>query len=81
MPDDLGECVLDLLFCYVRGAGERKAAQEEDGAERVFTWGRFVIPDEKPVQVIETPRVLERHGVEACVVWRPVWKGVPRPYG
>lgn len=80
MPDDLGESVLDLLFCYVRGAGEREAAQEEDRAERVFTWSRFIVPDEEPIQVIETPRVLERHRVEPGIVWRPVWEGLARAY-
>lgn len=80
MPDDLGECVLDLLFCYVRGAGEREAAQEEDRAKLVSTWSGFVIPDQKPVQMVKRARVLERHGIEPSIVRRPIWKSLARPY-
>lgn len=79
MPDDLGESVLDLLFCYVRGTAKRETAQEENRAERVFTWSGLVIPNQEPIQVIES-RVLERHGIEPCIVWRPIWERLARAY-
>lgn len=80
MPDDLGESVLDLLFSNVRGAVQREASQEEHRAERVSTWSWFFIPNQEPVQMIES-RVLERHCVESSIVWRPVGESMLRPYG
>lgn len=79
MPDDLGESLFYSLLGDVLSARPGQAAQEEHRAERVRSRCWLVVPNQEPVQVIES-RVLERHGVEPCVVWRPIREGMARAY-
>ena len=53
MPDDLGECLFYALLGDVIGSRPGQTAQEENRAEGVSTWSRFVIPHQEPVQVIK----------------------------
>ena len=80
MPDDLGESLFYALLGDIRGSSQGQTAQEENGAKRVLAWSGFVIPHKEPVQVIEG-RILEGHGVEPCIIWRPIGERVLRANG
>ena len=79
MRHRLGKGLLYLLLGNVRAIKYGKPAQEEHRAERVCSRCWLVIPHQEPIQVIES-RVLEGHGVEPCIIWRPIREGVARAY-
>ena len=79
MPGNLGESVFYALLGDIRGSSPGQTAQEEHGAERVCSGCWLVVPSQEPIQMIKS-RILERHGVEPYIVWRPVGERVPRPY-